>query len=105
MPKIVLAPGLNLELVTTPDDWIPTLQQVEIAHIQRALPLLHWNLSLASRVLGIDRRTLYRKMKKFGIERGQEKTIFVDPAHEGEERGTQDEPSRTISDAIASAAQ
>ena len=38
-----------------------SLRQLETRHIQRVLRLAHRNKSRAARILGIDRRTLYRK--------------------------------------------
>jgi PAS domain S-box-containing protein len=39
----------------------------EIEAIQRALEQAHWNKSKAADLLGISRRTMYRKMKKHGL--------------------------------------
>jgi len=44
-----------------------SLEQIEKAHILRILKQTNWNKSLASQILGIDRKTLYIKMKKYGI--------------------------------------
>ena len=46
-----------------------SLTSVEKAHIRRVLDETDWNISLAARVLEIDRGTLYNKIKKYGLER------------------------------------
>jgi DNA-binding NtrC family response regulator len=44
-----------------------TLEDVEKAHIARILERAEWNISQASNVLGIDRTTLYSKIKKYAL--------------------------------------
>lgn len=44
-----------------------TLQQVERDHIQRTLEENEWNIQRTARVLGIDRSTLYSKIKRYGL--------------------------------------
>ncbi|MFO7785543.1 MAG: sigma-54-dependent transcriptional regulator [Thermodesulfobacteriota bacterium] len=46
-----------------------TLEQVEARHIEKTLQNCGWNISEASRILGIHRGTLARRMKKFGLGR------------------------------------
>ena len=46
------------------------LQALEKQHIQRILEENHWNISKSATELGIDRVTLYNKIKKYGFERG-----------------------------------
>jgi transposase-like protein len=46
----------------------PTLAVVERQHIAAAVQQAEGNLSKASRMLGIDRRTLYRRIASEGIE-------------------------------------
>jgi two-component system response regulator HydG len=46
-----------------------SLASVERAHIQRVLRVHEGNITRSARVLGIDRATLYAKIKKYGIER------------------------------------
>ena len=43
------------------------LDDVERLHIQRVLKLLEWNQTRAAKALGIDRVTLYNKIKKYGF--------------------------------------
>lgn len=46
-----------------------TLAEIERAHIEKVLAELGGNKSRAARVLGIDRRTLHRKIEK--LQRGE----------------------------------
>ena len=48
-----------------------SLEEMEKNHIPKALEAARGNLSKASQLLGIDRKTLYLKMKKYGIEAGK----------------------------------
>ena len=43
------------------------LADLEAEHIVRTLTRHRWNISESARVLGIDRTTLYNKMKKYDI--------------------------------------
>ena len=53
------------------DVFIPlSLEDMERNHIIRTLEHLQWNKSLASKQLGIERTTLDRKIKRYGLERG-----------------------------------
>ena len=45
-----------------------TLKDVERQHIRRVLEHAEWKRSLAADSLGINRRTLYRKIQEYGIE-------------------------------------
>jgi DNA-binding NtrC family response regulator len=44
-----------------------TLAEVERAHVEKVLGLCGWNRSAAARVLGIDRRTLFSKIQRYGL--------------------------------------
>ena len=46
-----------------------TLADLERTHVARVLDETDWNMSRAARILGIDRGTLYAKVKRFGLER------------------------------------
>jgi DNA-binding NtrC family response regulator len=44
-----------------------TLEETERSQVERALERANWNKSAAARILGIDRTTLYAKIKRYGI--------------------------------------
>ncbi|HUK66387.1 MAG TPA: sigma-54 dependent transcriptional regulator [Anaeromyxobacteraceae bacterium] len=44
-----------------------SLAEVECEHIESVLSACHWNRSAAARVLGIDRRTLFTKIRAYGL--------------------------------------
>ncbi|MEO0231403.1 MAG: sigma-54 dependent transcriptional regulator [candidate division WOR-3 bacterium] len=46
---------------------IGSLEEIEKKHILKVLKKTNWNISQASEILKIDRKTLYNKMKKYGI--------------------------------------
>ncbi len=52
---------------TTPDSF--SLEAMEKDHIIRVLQEMDGNVTRSAKVLGIDRATLYNKMKKYGIQR------------------------------------
>jgi two-component system, NtrC family, response regulator AtoC len=45
------------------------LEEMERLHIERVLQMTDYNMSLASRILDIPRTTLWRRIKKFGLEK------------------------------------
>ncbi|MHB8875377.1 MAG: sigma-54-dependent transcriptional regulator [Myxococcaceae bacterium] len=51
---------------TTPSEAL-TLAEVEKAHVEKVLTLCAWNRSAAARLLGIDRRTLFTKIQRYGL--------------------------------------
>ena len=76
---VILAPGPVVEVddlppglatVTPVSDGFPTLEELELRHIRRALEHTDGARAEAARVLGIDRKTLYRKLKAYGLEQG-----------------------------------
>jgi DNA-binding NtrC family response regulator len=46
-----------------------SLKEIEKAHIIRILDMNHWNISKSAETLGIDRSTLYSKIKRYNIRR------------------------------------
>ncbi|MGZ3426217.1 MAG: sigma-54-dependent transcriptional regulator [Polyangia bacterium] len=47
---------------------LPTLDEVERRYILRVMQSVQGNKALASRVLGLDRKTFYRKLERYGAE-------------------------------------
>jgi DNA-binding NtrC family response regulator len=54
-------------------DGLPSLEQMEKRYLAHVLEVLKGNRTRAAEVLGIDRRTLYRMMERFGMGGEQEK--------------------------------
>ncbi len=48
-------------------DALSTLDEVERAHVERVLQVAGWNRSRAAEILGIDRRTLFTRIEKYGL--------------------------------------
>ena len=48
-------------------DRLPTLQEMERAHIERALRTTGGHRGNAARMLGISERNLYRKLREYGL--------------------------------------
>ena len=46
-----------------------TLREVEIAHVSSILNETQWNISKSAEILGIDRSTLYDKMKRYDLRK------------------------------------
>ncbi len=44
---------------------IPSLDEMERRHITRVLTAAHGNKTLAARILGVDRKTLHRKLSQY----------------------------------------
>jgi two-component system response regulator AtoC len=57
---------------STSSDSTESLSDVERRHIEKALIKNGWNISRVSRLLGIDRVTLYNKIRKYGIQRPEQ---------------------------------
>ena len=54
-------------------DGLPSLEQMEKRYLAHVLEVLKGNRTRAAEVLGIDRRTLYRMMERFGMDGEPEK--------------------------------
>jgi PAS domain S-box-containing protein len=48
-------------------DLVEVMAHYERAHLLRMLNANHWHRSRVARILGIDRRTLFRKIQKYGL--------------------------------------
>jgi transcriptional regulator of acetoin/glycerol metabolism len=46
-----------------------TLKDVEKEHIIRILDANNWNIALSAKILGIDRSTLYSKIKRYQLSK------------------------------------
>ncbi len=46
-----------------------SLEEAEIAHIRQILDEQDWNISHAAKVLEVDRTTLHKKIRRYGLER------------------------------------
>lgn len=60
-------PIFRSEYVTTPQS--QTIHAIEKNHISQVLADNQWNISKASKILGIDRSTLYSKIKRYQISK------------------------------------
>jgi DNA-binding NtrC family response regulator len=80
---VALAKGTTIELENLPEDLrlfdiktfrsqgeghLPSLEEQEIAYIQWVLKEVNGNKTRAAQILGIDRVSLWRKLKKYNIE-------------------------------------
>ena len=46
---------------------LPTMDEVERRYVERVMQSVQGNKALAARILGFDRKTLYRKLERYGI--------------------------------------
>jgi DNA-binding NtrC family response regulator len=67
-PEIVAA-DFPMQLASPPQATGRRLEDVARAHIERVLEESGWNLTHAAETLGIDRSTLYSKIKAYGLKR------------------------------------
>jgi len=81
---VALANGNTIEVAHLPEDLrelsiktfrkkegrIPSLEEQEMSYIRWVLNEVGGNKTLAAQVLGIDRVSLWRKLKKYGLEEG-----------------------------------
>lgn len=59
---------LNIKTFRKKEGKIPSLEVQEMEYIKWVLNEVDGNKTLASQVLGIDRVSLWRKLKKYGLE-------------------------------------
>ncbi|MDW7679175.1 MAG: sigma-54 dependent transcriptional regulator, partial [bacterium] len=72
MVTVSSLPSNIRNLKSTPmekDDSVKSLEQLEREHILSTLEQTNWNRSKSARLLGIDRKTLYDKLKRYRIEK------------------------------------
>jgi transcriptional regulator with PAS, ATPase and Fis domain len=83
---VALAAGNTITLAELPEDLreldvrtfrkkdgkIASLEEQELAYIQWVLKEVNGNKTLAAQALRIDRVSLWRKLKKYGIEAGED---------------------------------
>ncbi len=48
-----------------------SLQEMEKTHIRHILQQYDWNISRSAKALGIDRSTLHKKIRRYGLDQGQ----------------------------------
>jgi two-component system response regulator HydG len=51
-----------------PDESLPTLEEVERRHVIQVLRAMEGNRTQAAKVLGVNRRTLYRRLNRLNID-------------------------------------
>ncbi|MFH1296261.1 MAG: sigma-54 dependent transcriptional regulator [Bacteroidota bacterium] len=72
---IVIGNGKEIRLKDLPlgktviDNSVESLDDHEKIHIQQILTKYRWNISRSAKALKVDRVTLYKKIKKYGLER------------------------------------
>jgi two-component system, NtrC family, response regulator AtoC len=84
----VRAVDLPLHGMTRPDAPPPpdppvSLEEIERRHIDAVLRRFNWHQGRAAEVLGISAKTLYRKMREYGLRRPTEGRRHVDETEEG----------------------
>jgi len=58
---------LSVQTYRRPGSHLPTLQEQEVKYIKWVLDQTAWNKTKAAEILGIDRASLWRKLKRFGL--------------------------------------
>jgi Nif-specific regulatory protein len=62
--------GETSEASVPTDEFTPlTLEELERRHIRATLAATGWNKSQAAQILGIERSTLDRKLRRYGLKR------------------------------------
>jgi two-component system response regulator HydG len=60
---------------------IPSLDEIERRHITRVLTAAHGNKTLAARILGVDRKTLHRKLSQYARAGSEQSETDVSAHH------------------------
>ena len=69
LPENVRARSDSRIVVAADDpEHLPPMEEVERRYVLRVLDAVHGNKALAARILGFDRKTLYRKIDRFNVE-------------------------------------
>ena len=68
-PKIQNSPRVSVRPPDPHEDGLISLEEMERRHILLVLDAVQGNKTLAARILGLDRKTLYRKLEIYGQER------------------------------------
>jgi len=70
LTKLSTASESQFDLGTLVDEYRPmSLEEVECRHIEQTLASTAWNKSKAAAILGVERSTLDRKIKKYGLKK------------------------------------
>jgi len=69
-PEDIEIPSLQKNFPTEESE--KTLEAVERAHILRVLNETDWNIQRSAQILGIDRTTLYNKIKKYNLKKPED---------------------------------
>lgn len=70
LTNLTTASESNFDIHTIVQEYQPeSLEMVEQRHIESTLQAMNWNKSKAASILGIERSTLDRKIKKYGIKK------------------------------------
>ncbi len=79
MNDVVSASDIQMSAIATPADIVPaaaptagrevSLEELEREHILAMLDRTNWNKSRAAQILGIERSTLDRKLKRYNVSR------------------------------------
>jgi DNA-binding NtrC family response regulator len=62
--------AVRIKVLRQPEDRLPTLEEQERRYILQILKRTGGNRTQAAQILGIDRVSLWRKLKRFGLEEG-----------------------------------
>jgi DNA-binding NtrC family response regulator len=67
LPSSVRGTAISLPPPSAEEKHFPTLVELELMHIRRALESSHGHRGSAARMLGISERNLYRKLKEYRL--------------------------------------
>jgi DNA-binding NtrC family response regulator len=80
LPPVILAKGVR-EAHPGPPETDTTLDEIERQHILRTLERHRWNKKRVAGILGIDTKTLYNKLRRYGVPiNGRSESGRVAPA-------------------------